>query len=282
MEYKSLHKAIFGQEHAPSKEENILNMIPSDVNIQLFEKTITNILNIDPDYNFKNFYKLNSYKLRSDEFTRDHNGLHLLFAGCSQTFGAGTEIKDLWSFKVYNKISETEKTSGFFNIAVPGISITETIFQIFCYFKKFGYPDHLFINFPDFSREAINIFAKKNRANKSLQSLLDDTALARNLLGQYTMLKDICRQNNVNVHEMTWYSENWTNLLGAYDLKNYFSNVYVPSNEEIFDHCSKFVVKNPKKQMRNYYETALDGRHQGIAYQDFWYNKMYQIYNEKV
>lgn len=97
-------------------------------------------------------YKYNSHGYRGDDFINlgePHDGKHVLFAGCSETEGVGTRLEDLWAYKVYQRITETEKCSGFFNIGSKGFSIDLIVEQIFSYIEQFGKPEVLFVNFPD-------------------------------------------------------------------------------------------------------------------------------------
>lgn len=102
---------------------------------------------------FKEMFKLNSSGLRSDEFTEVHDGKHILFAGCSITFGDGMPLDYIWPKIVYNEIAKTEKVSGYFNVGRPGASNIWIIMQIFKYIELYGMPDVIFINLPDSDRE---------------------------------------------------------------------------------------------------------------------------------
>lgn len=94
----------------------------------------------------------NSYGLRADEFIKDHSGKHILFAGCSVTFGEGLPEDYIWPRLVYNAISKTEELSGYFNISINGATHIEIMDQISQYIKDFGNPDTIFVNFPDTER----------------------------------------------------------------------------------------------------------------------------------
>jgi hypothetical protein len=107
-------------------------------------------LGIKEDLDFT--YNYNSLGLRSDEFKKEHQGKHILFAGCSETEGIGTKLDNLWAYRVYKKIEDVEKCSGFFNIGVRALTIDLIIGQIFSYIEEYGKPDTLFINYPDFYR----------------------------------------------------------------------------------------------------------------------------------
>ena len=97
-------------------------------------------------------YQYNSSGLRCDEFTKNHNGKHILFAGCSETEGMGHKLENTWAHQVYSKISENEKCSGFFNVGVRVLTIAAINRQITNYILEYGKPDLLFINYPDFYR----------------------------------------------------------------------------------------------------------------------------------
>lgn len=97
-------------------------------------------------------YQYNSSGLRSDEFTKVHEGKHILFAGCSETEGLGHKLENTWAHQVYSKINESEKISGFFNIGVRALSITAINRQIINYIMMYGKPNSLFVNYPDFYR----------------------------------------------------------------------------------------------------------------------------------
>ena len=97
-------------------------------------------------------YKYNSRGFRSDEFKKDHDGKHILFAGCSETEGVGTKLDNLWAYRVYEKIKDSEKCSGFFNIGIRALTVDLIMGQILAYIEDYGKPDVLFINYPDFFR----------------------------------------------------------------------------------------------------------------------------------
>ena len=78
---------------------------------------------------------LNSDGFRSDEFSNNHDGLHIIFSGDSNTFGMGLEKEEIWSYLTYQEISKNVKTSGYFNLGSPGSSIMTCILNIFKYFK---------------------------------------------------------------------------------------------------------------------------------------------------
>lgn len=272
---EELHKKIFHHGKLGRHLEEPLPILSSRAGPKLFKKTMANVLKLDPNYDIENFYSLNSFGLRSEEFSQTHNGRHIVFAGCSQTFGVGTYLEDLWAYKLYRKIAEDGPVSGFFNIAVVGITISGLITQIMAYFKKFGYPEILFINLPDLRREAGGII---RQGDNSCTPEVDFDIILRYVISQYTMLLDICSLNNVQVYAISWYTKDFYDHDSLPSLVGRLENVYFPTNNEIEDHCKRFIADNINDKKSKYHAVALDETHHGIAYQDFWYTKMYEMY----
>jgi hypothetical protein len=77
---------------------------------------------------------VNSLGFRSEEFKKVHKGKHILFSGCSNTYGSGLKLNEIWASRVYKNISEKEECSGFFNLSVPGAGINHICFNLFRYF----------------------------------------------------------------------------------------------------------------------------------------------------
>jgi hypothetical protein len=89
----------------------------------------------------------------SDTFTDKHIGKHILFAGCSVTYGIGLpNFNKSWASLVHLAISQNETVSGFYNIAYPGHSISLQTSLILRYIEKYGKPDIIFFNLPSTSR----------------------------------------------------------------------------------------------------------------------------------
>jgi hypothetical protein len=97
-------------------------------------------------------YKLNSEIFRCDQFTRSHNGLHILFSGCSVTEGIGIKQEDVWAYKLYKKISEEREVSGYFNLAHAGNGYHQIIGNFLEYINKYGKPDIFVVLHPNTER----------------------------------------------------------------------------------------------------------------------------------
>lgn len=97
-------------------------------------------------------YKYNKDWYRSDTFKNEHEGLHILFAGCSNTEGVGNAVENVWPRIVYDQISKDYNTSGFFNLGRAGYGWHKIISSILEYCNKYGAPDVLLINHPNILR----------------------------------------------------------------------------------------------------------------------------------
>lgn len=102
----------------------------------------------------KDFYKINSYGFRSDEFSSEHQGKHVLFAGCSVTFGDSMFLENSWAKVLYNKLSEYDNISGYYNIGMPSASILDVASLIKTYFDTVAVPDLVLINLPAMVRDS--------------------------------------------------------------------------------------------------------------------------------
>ena len=241
-------------------------------------------------------YKLNKYGLRSDEFTQDHSGLHILFAGCSNTYGLGTDLENVWATRLYNKIKETTNVSTYNNIGINAGSIIEIVFHVFRYIEKFGNPDVIFILLPERDRDDDFFFDQH-------EALYSDSFN----LSIYHSLELLCRTNNIQLVSSTWVS-NYTNL---WDSFSSFVNYKGPEPDKIllgpkirnektmFDDYLKnfktFQNFNKDKIIKDLYEystnnsedqnmyTAKDqGRHFGNAFHYAWANQLHERFlNEK-
>jgi hypothetical protein len=98
-------------------------------------------------------YRYNKDWYRSDNFIKDHDGLHILFAGCSNTEGVGCNVDNVWPTIVYNKISEDYKVSGFFNLGRGGYGWQKIISAVLKYCNEYGKPDILLVNHPNILRD---------------------------------------------------------------------------------------------------------------------------------
>lgn len=97
-------------------------------------------------------YKLNNFAFRSDQFKKEHDGTHVIFSGCSETFGEGGPIEENWSYRVYSKLLENNNLSGYFNLARPGATWEDIMLNINKYINEYSKPDIIIMLLPNMPR----------------------------------------------------------------------------------------------------------------------------------
>jgi len=227
--------------------------------------------------------ELNTYKFRCDEFKTFHDNLHILFTGCSVTWGTALNISDTWSYKLYNKISSEIECSGYFNISDPGSSSINQIVNIFKYVKHFGKPNYIFINFPDQFR----FYSYSKKIDSIVDAFYDhNSSKILDLLfyQYYFMLEEYCRQNNIKLYSFTWAIKGHIfedDILNKYDIEKYplekFKSFYKTDIKEMHNFIFNYIENN--KGIDNL-EYASDNEHFGIAYHEYWTDFMYRKYLE--
>ena len=210
---------------------------------------------------------LNNFGFRSDNFKKDHNGTHVLFNGCSNTFGVGLNKNEMWSTIVNDKIINN---SGYFNLSIPGTSILNQIVNFFKYFNNYGNPDIIFFNMPDL----IRFYSIKNDvycdANYNDESLPILKLLAYQY---YVMLEQYCISHNIKLYSFSWHEE--TESFMSLFFNSTFYNI---NNKNIAEKLEKYKNKDNEK----YLITARDNTHFGIGFNLYWADFIYDKYfNDK-
>lgn len=225
---------------------------------------------------------LNSFMYRCDEFKKQHNGLHIIFSGCSVTYGAGLLLEETWSKILYNKINEITPCSGYFNLAVPGSSIPDQIINIFKYCKEYGNPNYIFLNMPDKFR----FYSISKKTNKIVDSLYSSECVGLMELityQYYFMLDQYCKTNNIKLYSFSWsYPETFYSDLNKINDKKYTQNKFkifdsfidIPL-ESLFEYVYNYKQKNKKDKNA---ELARDNDHFGTGYHSYWSEIMYNKY----
>lgn len=242
---------------------------------KMFLSTPLNFYYSDDDHKekFKSLYKVNSLGFRGDELIPKTDKTRILFSGCSVTFGQGLyDNFDLWSNRLYHKLSKHFDTDGYFNIAIPGNNILGIIFNLFKYFDKYGNPDYIFLFFPEINRSFY-----KNESDYHLVLLEDKdknlVEINKMLCYQYYfMLKVYCDKNNINLFVSGWdKSENYNDFV---DIGNFY--VFDTSKVE------NMILEIIKKDIDNpHIAVAADG-HPGIAYNNVLCNFLYARFLERL
>jgi len=229
-----------------------------------------------------NFYHLNSDGLRCDEFSDSHDKLHILFAGCSITFGDGLPIDLTWSKMVYKSISKQVPTSGYYNVAGPGFNHLDIYYQVFKYIELYGNPEYIFINFPDLER--------------SIDSGIPIESLHSVIIPMHNALIQYAETNNIKLIMFSWDIHSFKG--GAYlDQNPNFNDVFYQSpwldprqqtnntlyqfaEKELQAHMMTFIKINKNNKFAKFMLRAFDIVHPGIAEHDFYYNFAYNIWRD--
>lgn len=213
---------------------------------------------------------LNSNNFRSDEFTDYHNGKHILFAGCSETFGCGDELDKAWSHILYKKISDNTEVSGYYSIGLPGAGFQDIINSTLEYIKKYS-PSDIFILFPNIERfigfSEDRYIPRVRRSDKVwcfnegwLNDILkiklsfkfkvykdfnksDPNELFVNFVLGLKLLEEICKLKNINLFYSTW-------------AKGDFKKKYLDLDKNI----KEYIVNNPG-ELERYFSISFDNNY---------------------
>jgi len=241
-------------------------------------------------------FDINSKFFRSDEFTDNHKEKHILFSGCSVTYGSGLYNNEIWPYLLYNKIKQKENLSGYYNLAIPGTSIFEIVTNIFKYIDNYSKPDCIFINLPSFSRfysllsnktfECIKEFPLqkiKNLSdlnyfhtiyqtnNKKIHPVISEKII---YAYQYLLMLEIfCKINNIDLYLFS-YDALSDNILKFTDLSSFYSIKDKESSSKIFEYHQN----NPQDK---FYLLARDNAHVGTASHYIWAEEIYKKYSER-
>lgn len=226
--------------------------------------------NIEFEY-FGDIYKNNSYGVRCDEFTKEHKGKHILFAGCSITAGTGLQQDETWASRVYSLIKNKEEVSGYYNIGVPGASTSDIILsEIMKYCREFGNPDVLFLMLPGTDRE--------------YRFLNSEDAVKESIFRYFLVIDQYCRSNNIKLYAFTWTQSisglttwvhpDWIEYNFLYEL---FDTFYEVDEKKLMSDIYEYQISN-KEDKKAF--LASDNDHPGNMWHYAWSNFIYGRYNE--
>lgn len=221
--------------------------------------------------------EINEFGFRSDEFVENHEKFHVVFSGCSNTWGTGILKEELWSYKTYKLISQNKECSGYFNLAILGTSVASIIINLFKYFKKYGNPNAVFINFPDSLR-----FFSYDQVSQSYSDAFykKDSLKMLNLINfqYYLMLEQYCESNNIELYSFSWTKakQNFQFPHEVIDIPfDSFKTYYKINSDEIYNNLNK--DKELYKENK-FLEFARDELHPGISFHNYWSNFIYDKY----
>ena len=243
-------------------------------------------------------YKYNSDYFRCDEFTKEHDGKHVLFAGCSETEGVGGNLDECWAFDLYKKLSVNNKLSGYFNLGKAGFGWQKIINNINVYIDKYGVPDYLFIMLPNVTRYyswnedlktwfyeqkiVPNCFKQNNKNKKTEWELgnLDNKKMLIDFIVSWKMFEKYCSALGIKLLWSTWEPADACNFtLGL----NLFNNFYSINLYDVED----FIIKN---DLLSTPSTLFAGRkrdgHSGPTVHQFWawsfFNTIKELWGKEI
>jgi hypothetical protein len=247
-------------------------------------------------------YILNSENFRSDEFINNHKALHVLFAGCSNTFGEGIEYEKTWAKRLYEEICKEESCTGYFNLGASGASIFETLVNVNRYIRKYSMPNVIFLLFPEIERDTryfinpqivmtsiiaemynqLELLCKQSGTTLISTSWLnmDEEKISKDYSNKYYEYLDVKTKNN-KYTETSYYNF----LLGVdpYEelrlLENYTETFKVLKETDISHHTYDYYLHNKK---RHVFVAPDSAGHHGEGFHYAWFKYFYERYkNEK-
>jgi hypothetical protein len=237
---------------------------------------------------------INKHNFRCDDFTSEHDGEHLLFSGCSVTYGVGLYTKELWSHKLYEMIKKDKKVSGYFNLGTPGTSVMAICSNIMKYISNYGKPDAIFLDLPDLNRfyiipkeeDVLTKFEKlppyaicqllPNWIRHGTYNGMPIPEVEVNKIHTYNYLRFLqqyCEEAGIKLYIFSYVMET-TAFLKMTDIERLFDF----NNDSIVDDLYEYSQKNKTDE---YFLIARDKRHHGTAFHDAWAKLMYDAYTKE-
>jgi hypothetical protein len=216
--------------------------------------------------------ELNSFGYRCNEFKQDHNREpHILFSGCSITFGTGLFLEEIWSYKVREELGPN---SGYFNLAIEGNNISNIVFEIIKYCSTYGNPDIIFLNLPDPYRSmqpvseesSVFMFDRIISDNKKIDkdTFVEMEKLKISVFQSYKILELFCKSNKISLLSFSWSSET-DEILGDEGFKTFF----VLQKPDLATQVAEYANRSSDAELAIY---ARDlGKHFGTAYHEAFF-----------
>jgi len=206
-------------------------------------------------------YYFNSLGYRSDEFTKFHDGEHVLFAGCSETEGVGGNLDQCWAYITYKKLSDAGKISGFFNLSRSGWGHDVIIANIMQYINTYGKPSKIYMLLPNLSRgfewdglndqEEIYYHSQKtpyfffnnttlgDGTVRDRQSLEDQRITMVSFVNLLKLFEEYCISNKIELVWSTWCAPDGINYKNLNVFKNFIqmeeTTEIVSKGKNLFD-----------------------------------------------
>jgi hypothetical protein len=257
-------------------------------------------------------YKYNNEYFRSDDFTNVHDGLHVLFAGCSESEGVGHNIEHAWTHKLYTELKKTNKLSGFYSIARAGYGWQKIISNFLIYVEKYGFPQYFFVLMPNIGREYryINNYTKDGQTSShyryfqlypSKYEYNDDSNLysvdgslhqpkhkieqnnnvifvedyMKSLIDfniSWKLFEKFCESNNTKIIWSTWNGTDENNFIKSGITSNYFG---------MMDSEYDIIIKELSSKKLQKYDLVLRDGHKGTIVKEYWAKRFLDEINKR-
>lgn len=206
----------------------------------------------------QDIYNINEDGFRSDLFSDSKEGLKILFAGCSITFGHGLPEEYIWPKIVYNSLANRGVgLSNYHNISKLGVSRLEIMLMISDWIEYFGIPDIILINMPESSRDDAGKNFHTTKQHHSTRAL-------------YTLISKIVQDNGGMVLSTSWSDEDLLdNTENPSSISRYDSHLTY-WYEDLLSYVHDFANKNKKHKFAEYMLRSMDLAHPGIAEHAFY------------
>lgn len=233
-------------------------------------------------------YNLNSYLYRSHEFIKLHKGKHLLFNGCSQTFGEGLSLEDTWSKIVYNYVNNKISCSGYFNISFGGNNNFSMLKNTINYINNYGKPDIIVLNLTECWRgyTAKNIKQEFNHEILNYMQLQEDFE-NKNIIQSMTMycfdmiklFTEYCKTNNIKLIIFSWAYYEPSKIFSLRDELINFGNSFLSNLEEYIVITNKeienyLLLNSVKNKNNDLFLKAKNKTHAGQGENLYWAHKI--------
>ena len=209
-------------------------------------------------------YKLNNFGHRCDDFKKIHNKKHILFAGCSFTFGEGVGYKENWSGRLYSLLENIYECDGYYSLGFQNGVVSQIVHNIIRYCENFGDPEIIICMLPDAVR--------KITVNDSNEFIIDykfnDIESAEGRSRAYHnifFLEKYCSLKNIKLVWSTWHKGD-----AEFYKKIPLNNFLLIKDEDIL-----LNAKNKNEKNHPLYKIARDHSHPGLRYHDGLANIFY-------
>ena len=235
-------------------------------NQTLFEKGTDTRENWIPDYQ-EIIYNHNEHGFRCDSFSAESE-LPILCLGCSFTEGIGINLKDVWGYRLLEKIKQYHNINiPYWSLAVSGSSIDLQALYLYTFIDQLK-PKYIFFLLPSVERRFFKAFTKpimfgswgifsplspltslqSKIIDQAKQLLLDPDYSILESLKSLTFINELCNRYQTKVFYSTW-------AIGKYAQKS------TASIFEDIENLSNFT--RLRYEFPNIVDNARDNQHPG-------------------